>query len=74
MNNKVKVFLIYFFSFIIIFTVSRYIIGLLIPDIDHLYLMMASAIITVTISPRLDKDQNARYVLKSVFRKEPLIK
>ncbi|HKJ47623.1 MAG TPA: hypothetical protein VJ973_00955 [Christiangramia sp.] len=74
MSHKVKVFLIYFFSFIIIFTVSRYLIGLLIPGIDHLYLMIGAAIITVILSPRLDKDQNGRYVLKSVFRKEPLIK
>ena len=74
MNHKVKVFLIYFLSFIIIFTVSRYLISLLIPDLDHLYLMIASAIITVVLSPRLDKDENGRYVLKSVFRKEPLLK
>lgn len=74
MNHKIKVFLIYFLSFIIIFTVSRYLISLLIPNLEHLYLMIAAAIITVVISPRLDRDANGRYVLKSVFRKEPLLK
>ena len=74
MNHKIKVFLIYFISFIIIFTLSRYLISLLIPNLDHLYLMIASAIITVILSPRLDRDKDGKYVLKSVFRKEPIIK
>ncbi|WP_035716368.1 hypothetical protein [Christiangramia echinicola] len=74
MNHKIKVFLIYFLSFIIIFTLSRYLISLLIPNMDHLYLMIISIVITTVISPRLDKDQNGKYVLKSVFRKEPIIK
>ncbi|SDR95096.1 hypothetical protein [Gramella sp. MAR_2010_147] len=74
MSHKVKIFLIYFVSFIVIFTIVRYLIGLIIPQMEHLYLMITAAIITVVLSPRLDKDQNGRYVLKSVFRKEPLIK
>ena len=74
MKHNVKVFLIYFISFIIIFSISRYLIGLLLPGIEHLYLMIAAAVITLILSPRLDKDQNGRYILKSVFKKEPLIK
>ena len=74
MKHNVKVFLIYFISFITIFTICRYLIGLILPGIEHLYLMIAAAVITVVLSPRLDKDKNGRYILKSVFRKEPLIK
>lgn len=74
MSHKLKVFIIYFFSFIIIFTISRYLISLLLPGLEHLYLMIAAAVITVILSPRLDRDINGRYVLKSIFRKEPLIK
>ncbi|GAA4325316.1 hypothetical protein GCM10023115_40690 [Pontixanthobacter gangjinensis] len=74
MKHNVKVFLIYFISFITIFSLSRYLIGLLLPGLQHLYLMIAAAVITLVLSPRLDKDQNGRYILKSVFKKEPLIK
>ena len=74
MSRKVKIFLIYFVSFIIIFTLSRYLISLVFPQMEHLYLMIMAAVITVVISPRLDKDQNGRYTLKSIFRKGPLIK
>ena len=74
MNHKIKIFAIYFFSFIIIFTIARYLISLIFPGMEHLYVMISSALITVVLSPRLDRDQNGRYVLKSFFRKEPLIK
>ncbi|MCH4824339.1 hypothetical protein ML462_14285 [Gramella lutea] len=74
MSHKVKVFLIYFFSFIIIFSVFRYLLELIFPQMEHLYLMITAAVITVVLSPRLDKDQNGRYILKSIFSKKPLIK
>ncbi len=74
MKHKAKVFFIYFISFIVIFTICRYLIGLILPGIEHLYLMIAAAVLTLVLSPRLDKDQNGRYILKSIFKKEPLIK
>lgn len=77
MSHKIKVFLIYFFSFIIIFTVSRYLISFIFPEIEHLYLMIIAAVITVILSPRLDKVQTengTRFQLKWIFLKEPILK
>ena len=74
MKHNVKVFLIYFISFIAIFSLSRYLLELLLPDFRHLYLMIAAAIITLILSPRLDKEESGRYILKWIFKKGPLIK
>ncbi|TRO66882.1 hypothetical protein [Christiangramia sabulilitoris] len=74
MKHNIKVFLIYFISFITIFSIFRYLISYIFPELRHLYMMISAAVITLVLSPRLDKDQNGRYILRSLFLKKPLIK
>ena len=74
MKHNLKVFLIYFISFISIFSIFRYLLELLLPEMQHLYLMIAAAVITLILSPRLDRDQSGRYILKWIFKKEPIVK
>ncbi|MUP46129.1 hypothetical protein E0K83_10285 [Gramella sp. BOM4] len=76
MSHNLKVFLVYFISFIAIFMIFRFLFELLFPDMDHLLLVGAAALITVILSPKLDKDRDSnsnRYRLRSIFRKKPFM-
>jgi len=76
-NQTVKVFLIYFVSFIFIFTIFRFLIGYILPNMEGIYLVIIAAVFTVVFSPRLGKVQTGsgmRYQLKWIFKKEPIIK
>ncbi|MCP9200914.1 hypothetical protein MKO06_13425 [Gramella sp. GC03-9] len=77
MKHNAKVFLIYFISFIVIFSIFRFLIGYLFPDLEHIYLLISTAIITVILSPKLDRAKDGdgtRYQLRWIFKKEPIMK
>ena len=77
MSHNLKVFGIYFICFIIVFSVSRFLIGYLFPGLERLYILFGAAAITMILSPRLGRDDNgrgSRYQLRWIFRKEPLLK
>ncbi|QYA27014.1 hypothetical protein G3I01_16435 [Gramella sp. MT6] len=77
MNHTLKLFLIYFFAFFILFAGSQYILDLIFPEMDHLYKLIGSGVFTIILCPRLQKvktEDGTRLQLKWLFKKEPLIK
>ncbi len=75
MKHTIKIFILYFITFFILFIGSQYLLDYLFPEMEHLYKLIISGVFTILLCPRLSKTEDGtRTQLKSIFRKEPLIK